>query len=89
MLEAAIRTVPRISLAKDSTACTASVRRARIFSAYSYSSLPASERKTSFVVRTSSWTRSFRSREATWALMVGWVRYSAWAAREKLPFLTT
>ena len=32
---------------------------------------------------------SLRSRDATWALMVGWVRYRASAAREKLPFSTT
>ena len=41
------------------------------------------------VVRTSSLMFSLRSRAATWALMVGWVRYSASAAREKLPRSTT
>ena len=32
---------------------------------------------------------SFRSRAAMWELMVGWVRYSDSAAREKLPRSTT
>ena len=50
-----------------------------------YSFCPSGESATSFVFRTKTLVSSSFSREAMWALMVGCVRNSFFAAFEKLP----
>ena len=75
---------PRIPSENSLKAFNKSLRKDKIFEAYSKKTFPALVRRTSLLVRSKRRRDRDRSKERIWPLTVGWVRNRSSAALEKL-----